>query len=171
MVYRMGVWLTTVPLPGGAASAPATLDVMRSWVLRSLQERPVWEAARNALAGVGADPTARAAALASWLRGRFHYTPDPLDLELLTDPTTHARAILRHGITFGDCDDAAALGAALGIAAGLPAKLVAVAYRPRAPLSHVYAALRTPNGWAILDPTIPPQGPAPTPRRRMEISI
>lgn len=160
----------TVPLPAGA-EAPATLDVMRAWVWRSLSQRPVWDAARQVFGGVGADPTARAAALATWLRGRFLFTPDPLSLELLTDPTVHAQAILAKGVTFGDCDDAATLAAALGRAGGMPAKLVAVAYRPHAPLVHVYTTLRTPAGWAIIDPTLPPQGPAPTPRRRLEVSV
>jgi transglutaminase-like putative cysteine protease len=145
---------------------------MRAQVWKALGERPVWDAAQRAFAGAqGTDPESRVAALAAWVRDRFLYTPDPLGLELLTDPTTHAQAVLRRGLTFGDCDDAAAFVAALGKAGGIPAKLVAVAYRPTAPLSHVYATLRTPRGWAIVDPTIPPQGFTPTPRRRLEVSV
>lgn len=151
--------------------APATLDAMRAAVWRSLNQRPVWTVTAQALAGIGTDPRARAARLAGWVRDHFIYTPDPLDLELLTDPTVHAQAVLSKGVTFGDCDDAATFGAALGRAAGMPAKLVAVTYKAGRPLSHVYAALRTPDGWAILDPTLPPQGPAPIPKGRLEVSV
>lgn len=158
-------------IPGGAASAPATLEAMRRMVYATLAQAPVWEVTTAALAGVGPDPGARAAAVNTWLRAHFHYLPDPLDMELLTDPTVHALGVQGHGVTFGDCDDAAVFGAAMGKAAGLPAKLVAVAYRPHAPLSHVYTTLRTPRGWAILDVTIPPQGPTPMPRRRLEVKV
>ena len=161
----------SIPLPLGG-EAPATLTVMRAQVWKALGERPAWDAARAAFDGApGRDPDTRVATLARWVRDRFLYTPDPLGLELLTDPTTHAQAILARGVTFGDCDDAAALVATLGKAGGIPAKLVAVAYRADAPLSHVYATLRTPRGWAIVDPTLPPQGPAPTPRRRLEVRV
>lgn len=163
--------LTLAPLPTGPASAPATLQAMRAVVHQALTRAPVWTVTAHALQGVGGHSVDRAAALARFLRSHFTYVHDPTSMELLTDPTLHALGMLDHGMTYGDCDDAAMLAGAMGRAAGLPAQLVAVGYRRTGPLAHVYATLRTAAGWANMDVTLPPQGPAPVPRQRMEVRL
>lgn len=102
-----------------------------------------------------APPGAGPAALRAWLRERWTYRADSYGEEL-TDPRLTLVAALR-GSAAGDCDDVAALAAALGYAAGYSARLILWELRALpGPFSHVFCELAAPGGcWVELDVTRP----------------
>lgn len=119
------------------------------------------EVARGILEGAGG-ACRLARELRGWLDRRFRFLEDPLDVEYLRHPAYQLRQIGARGVAYGDCDDAAVLGAAVGHALGLPVRYVLVALLPGATYGHVYAEVQCPccGCWWDLDVTRPAQLPA-----------
>lgn len=93
-------------------------------------------------------------ALRYWLATAVHFVSDPVDIELVKHPAVLLEEITTTGQAFGDCDDAAVLGAALGESIGLPARFVALGFgTPDAPLAHVLTELWDGQAWRDLDVT------------------
>jgi len=97
------------------------------------------------------DRNCRARRILEYLVHRMEYVPDPYRHEAIGTPTFHLEAIDRDGRTFGDCDDGAALGAALGLSVGIPARLALASFLPSRRLHHVWTELDA-LGWVPIDP-------------------
>jgi transglutaminase-like putative cysteine protease len=130
----------------GDYGATQTVERMRALANESLAVPIVVETARGIVSTVASrDYLAMAQAIRSWLSRNFKFIPDPVGVELLTSPEYQLRKFQANGIIYGDCDDAAVLGAALGKAVGIGARYVAVSFRPYpAPLTHIYTVLTGP---------------------------
>lgn len=87
----------------------------------------------------------------AFLSDRMRFRPDPPGAELVYHPLDLLDAIVRDGAAYGDCDDAAALGAALGIAAGLQVRFRVVGFSRDGPYAHVWAELVDPRTGAVED--------------------
>jgi len=85
-------------------------------------------------------------ALNYWVCQNIRYIADPTNMELVKDP----ERLVQTGS--GDCDDIATLCAAFLMAVGRQAAFMLVAFRGAPMPSHVFAVVRTPNGWVPLDP-------------------
>lgn len=145
----------------GDAGALATLRRMAALVNQSLADATVRDAAQQIVRYEPVrDDVGQALAIRQWLGDKVQFIPDPRGVEVLTSPAQMLRDIDARGVTLGDCDNAAVLGAALGKAIGLRAQFVVLGFvDPKAPYTHVYARLQTRNGWVELDTTRPPTWP------------
>ena len=102
------------------------------------------------------DWDAEARAVSQFVR-RVRYTRDPVGVELFTEPRTLAGMVER-GEAFGDCDDAALLGAAMLEAVGHPTRFVVGGHRGpmggQPAWAHIWLEWRHPRrGWQALDDT------------------
>jgi hypothetical protein len=133
---------------GGKTTAKKTLAQMARNIRGELASPEVWETARNIVAQVPErDQALQARVIRSWCKARFRYVADPVDIDLLASPRYLLDKIKQHGYVQGDCDDAAALTAALVTAIGIPAELHAVAFiSPHAPFTHVFTIAYPANG-------------------------
>jgi transglutaminase-like putative cysteine protease len=77
--------------------------------------------------------------------------------EVVTFPANLIRdQLLPFGRIAADCDDIAALAAALGLALGLRARFLVVEFEGQAGFGHIWTALAVPGGeWVDCDPTRP----------------
>jgi transglutaminase-like putative cysteine protease len=149
-------------IPYGYAGSMMTLARMRSIVRKSLTQPVVVEAAHRIISFLPPrQQTRQAFAIRDVLARSFQFIADPKGVELLRTPVYQIEQIKEHGVTTGDCDDAAILGAALGMAVGIAARFRVIAFRPGADFAHVYAILTPNDGPAIdLDVTKPTTGAA-----------
>lgn len=141
----------------GDAGAMATLRRMAALVNQSLADAVVRDTAQQIVRGqLDRNTYGQALAIRSFLESSVQFIPDPRGLEILTAPRVQLADIAQRGVTLGDCDNAAVLGAALGKAVGLRAQFVVLGFvSPDAPYAHVYARLQTGAGWVELDTTRP----------------
>lgn len=157
--------MTTVfrgSIPYGYSGSMATLARMRSIVRQSLSAPAVIEAAHRIIAFLPPrQQTRQAYAIREVLGNVFQFVADPKGVELLRTPVYQLGTIKEHGVSTGDCDDAAILGAALGMAVGISARFRVIAFRRGGDFAHVYAILTPNDGPAIdLDVTKPTTGAA-----------
>jgi len=148
----------TYTIPRGDRGIFRTVAKMRELVAQGVTEPLPVETAAFIVAPYccGAE---RAQAIREFLLSHIVFTPDPQGIELLKTPAYLLEQVHTDGFAFGDCDDVATLGATLGKAVGFPARFVLLGFQPRAPFSHVFTELATPQGWAELDTTAPAQFP------------
>lgn len=152
-------WRLVEPFPndgpwaqaGVTADPMETLRVMRKNVRAALKKRHVIELATALVSDVAPrDYVGALCALNAFVRDKFKFVRDPYGLELLRRPEYLLQRIQTHGCVQGDCDDAAQLVATLGLAIGFPAQFCAVSFDPSGRLmSHVFTALRLPNGQPV----------------------
>jgi transglutaminase-like putative cysteine protease len=144
-------------LPIGDAGTYRTVDVMKS-LARAAQMNDTVRRLGESLAGGNGSAVQRALRLRDWLARHFLFVRDPASVELLTTPGEQLRQIADTGSTYGDCDDAATLGAALAIAGGLPVRYVLYGFGPPPSFfSHVFVEIPTSAGAVDLDVTRPMQ--------------
>lgn len=105
------------------------------------------------------DKLSQIAALYYWFDARYHFVPDPTEVELVRDPEKVLEDIRTHGRFAGDCDDAATFLAAALRTINIQMKIVRVAFRrptagrPEGPYTHVLTkALDQYGRWIPLDP-------------------
>lgn len=147
-------------LPFGDAGTFRTVDAMRA-LANAAQMNVTVRRLGESLAGGNDTLAQRALRLRDWLARHFIFIRDPDEIELLTTPGEQLRQIAATGSTYGDCDDAAVLGAALAIAGALPVRYVLFGFgAPLAPFSHVFVEIPTPDGTIDLDVTRPMQNVA-----------
>lgn len=130
---------------GGLAQVDAahTLQAMRANVRRSLGRSIVLEMARKIIAGIAErQEVKQVQAIRAWVLSRFVFVKDPIGVELLETPNYQLARIARDGKVQGDCDDAAALTAALCMAIGIPCTFYAVALRAGDGFGHVFTVAR-----------------------------
>jgi len=73
--------------------------------------------------------------------------------ELVVSPRVMLSNILERGRTYGDCDDAAVLVAALLYAIGIRSRFKAIAQAPDGSYQHVFTEYNFGGGWIPLDTT------------------
>jgi transglutaminase-like putative cysteine protease len=139
-------------IPKGAAGIDTTLRIMRD-VTRAQAALPVVRDAAIAITqGTGPyNGAERARLILEWVRSHVGFIPDPVQVEALTVPSAHLRAIRVHGQTSGDCDDGAVLIATLARSVGLQTRFVAASFLPSRRLHHVWAEAFD-RDWIALDP-------------------
>jgi len=98
------------------------------------------------------DHDSRLLAIRRFVSDHMVYLPDPVDVEAVGLPSYHLEAIRTTGGTAGDCDDAAALAAALARSAGRPVRLAVASFLPSQKLHHIWAEGLGRSGWIDLDP-------------------
>lgn len=159
-------------IPPGDAGTFTTLAAMRDAVNRGLTQPIVLGVVQRIARTIEArDPVQVWRAIRSWLLARFQFVPDPLDVETLRTPVEQLRQIAATGVMGGDCDDAAILAATLAKAFGLRVRFVVLGFfSPRDPYRHVYAEVRSPDGWLDFDITRG-GGVHPTPVRAATVEV
>jgi hypothetical protein len=85
-------------------------------------------------------------AVHNWVRDNIRYVQDPAGIEFITYPET-----LAFDTKTGDCDDHAALFAAMLGSINVPTKFVIVQTPPHTSFNHVYAYANTKSGWMASD--------------------
>lgn len=165
--------LTLASLPPGDAGTFATADAMRKVANENATDPVVRRVAIHITrGGPPRDLPRQIAAIRSFLTRRVNFIDDPQTAELVQDPAWLLLDIEREGVTYGDCDDVATLGAALGQAIGIPARFVLAAFgESDAPFSHVWAELYDGESWRELDTTRPAQDLGPFISRRAIIDL
>lgn len=148
----------------GSLRADETMRAMVAMIRGSLSDPRVWRVARRIAADSNSrDQTTVARAVRAWCLKRFRYVRDPKRVELLQSPVRMLEEIERFGYFAGDCDEASIMTAALCCAVGIECELMAVAFRPGVPLSHVFAVALPDRGArpVELDIVRPPAVPMP----------
>lgn len=115
------------------------------------------------------DVAGQIAAIRAWLAQRCKFLSDPVQDELIIDPTVLLGDAVTTGSAYGDCDDVATLAATIGQSIGIPARFVVASF-DGGPMSHVWAELHDGARWHELDVTRRSQTPL-TVRRRWDIPL
>ena len=152
-----------VELPHGDAGTFTTMRIMARMAARPAAT----VRAKAAELTAGQSPPAAIARLFLFVRDQVANVPDPRGIEWLQAP----HVTLENPI--GDCDDKAALLAALLVAAGFRVRFVAIGVRSRA-LTVVLIEVWRPGGWLALDPKNPHAWPGwsyPWPSRVERLAI
>lgn len=139
-------------IPSGPAGMAATLRIMRDYARASVRnpDQIIRTKVRDLLGSLPPRqwfPEIRA--LHAFVRDQIRYLRDPVDLELVQTPEKTLE------FAQGDCDDKAALLAALLTAAGHPARFVAIGFG-NAGFSHVLVETQiSGDRWIPLETIIP----------------
>lgn len=123
-----------------AVLAEAATPIVRSWATRATSGcRPY-------------DDGCRAFRILEFLRKHMRFTPDPLGVEAFGTPAFLLSQLAAEGRIYGDCDDAAVLGAALARAVGLRARFAVASFRPDGAFHHVWPEAYAGGAWFEMDP-------------------
>lgn len=138
----------TVPVPSGNAGVFATIRAMRELVNARKADPRIIQAATSIIwCAPERDELCEVEALHAYVRDSIRYVRDPHALESLTDPAlTLARRV-------GDCDDQAALLAALLESVGYPTRFVIAAFAHPGAWDHVWLQVYAAGQWIDADPT------------------
>jgi hypothetical protein len=139
-------------LPPGLAGTDKTLREIARLIADDLKNQRLRVYGSNILRALpNKDYLAEAKAIYRYVASHIRFQRDPIGIETVQSPLF----TLRLGV--GDCDDQAALVAALALAVGLPARLRAVGYSPDN-LSHIWAEIFAGDRWYPADTTEPGRG-------------
>ena len=125
----------------------------------------VVEVSRRIVAGVKAESqflraVSEVYAVQEWVRSHVKYVEDPRGSEMTRSPLRILQAVERDGGTSGDCDDMAALVAAILESLGFEAMITIASFRgrPAERATHVFCEVRGKgiNNWVIVDPSLAP---------------
>ena len=169
------------PLPAGDPGVANTLDAIVTTVRKSSRFPIVKDTAFLIVSGCRpARFTEYYEAIRNYLKGRFRYIPDTYGIEELTAPWIQCSRLRATGICYGDCDDLAALSAALWRACGGRAAVAAVATGkrkttagpfgirwPRPGLDHAIAEAWLGGRWLTMDTLYPSLKPLRKMRREV----
>lgn len=151
-----------VVIPFGDGGTWATVNAMRQ-LARAAARNPAFQLQARTISAGGNPHTLR-----GWLAQHWTFQRDSNDQEEVWAPAAQLARIARDGRMYGDCDDAATLGAALALAAGItPVKYVLYGFGPRPTFyTHIFATA----GNVELDITRPHQE-VPTPTRVTRVEV
>lgn len=158
----------------GDAGTRAILNAMLGLIRSGARDQRVRNAALQIVEGIsGRDSAAQIRAIRSWLETHFVFRRDPAGAEGLWTPVRLLAQLPAQGVIYGDCDDAAILGASLARSVGCATRLVTVSFQAGAPMAHVWAEAADPAGhhWQELDVTRPAQGPFPAVVREWVVPV
>lgn len=145
--------LHSLPRDPDAALA-AKLDHLRGLVDAAVTD-PTFRA--RALAIVGRveerNPAGEWAAIDQYVRG-IRYTPDPVGVELFTDPRLLVQQLDAGRLAAGDCDDSAALAAALAEAVGIRSRFRVGGGGPLGGWRHIWPEALIGQQWVAADTTV-----------------
>lgn len=132
-----------------------TLREMRRLTIEAIQTQIPRQKALDLMRGfMPADPGVFADVLRNW----FLIVVGIVDEfeEVLISPLAMLREIAEKGNTFGDCDDAAMLAAAMLASVGASVRFAAVNRNPDGSYAHVFCQYRFPRAddWIDFDPTL-----------------
>lgn len=119
----------------------------RSTLLRGVTERVI--------AGLQPkDYLSEIRALRDFVARNVRYVNDPLTTEWVKDPQRLAEEILATGKAHADCDEIAALLAAMARQVGREAEFVTVGFGRPGRFTHVFARVKEPKSgqWVVVDP-------------------
>lgn len=135
-------------IPNGDAGAIATVAAMRSLV-REYRRHPTIRAAALSITFTTPerDQPAEVEALFAFVRDHVRYVRDVHEIETIATPTKTLETRM------GDCDDQAALLAALLESIGYPTRFVVASYNGSRRYSHVYLQALAGRQWLDMDPT------------------
>lgn len=124
---------------------------MVAWMVRfaqkGAQDPVVIETAEQICKGVSpGDYSSEILACYHWVLGNVRYRRDPNGNELVKEPRQTLRTLA------GDCDDISVLLCALLEAVGNKTALVLAGFRNRSMPSHVFCAVKVPDGLVVVDP-------------------
>jgi len=132
---------------------PATLRRMASLARRAVSYVPLRDLAVRLQAGLyTVTAVDYAVAVREWVRGRMRLTGERE--EMLKSPERMVDEINAWGWTYGDCDDASTLTAALLASVGFRVRFRAIGIRSAEP-EHVVAEVMIGGVWYPLDSTAP----------------
>lgn len=139
--------------------APQTVGIMKRSALESQQHQSVRMLAEEICRHLpGKDYTSEALAIHNFVLAHCRYMRDPRTIEWVKAAHVMVDEILNRGVGTGDCDDLAALEAALLLSAGCEARYATVAFRRimfqgQPQYSHVFTQAREPRSgaWITLD--------------------
>lgn len=135
-------------LSGGFRGVAQTISLMRQMVNASKVNLTIRQAATTTIfLAPERDELGEAAKLYELVRDTVRYVKDVHDVETLSTPE---KTLLGR---IGDCDDQAALLAALFESVGYPTRFVVAAYRDPSVLEHVYLQVLVNGMWVDCDPT------------------
>lgn len=166
--------VTTGTIAWGDAGVIQTLQYMTGLIDAAVDSPVIVTFARQlAAADVTRNQVSQANVIRSWLARVWRYVDDPNDRELLRDAPAMLREYAVHHVVYGDCDEAAVLGASLGKAIGLSAQLVALGFDTDAAqrFQHVYAQLLTDGGQVVELDVTKPRGPIPQVTRTLTMDV
>lgn len=142
----------------GDDAAKLTLKKMQTLVRQAIAQRDFVWWVRTELGKIAPESVNNrdwrqlARAVREFVGSRIIFLPDPVGEENLTPPLEHMEKFQKGArFLYGDCDDAATLGAAMGMAVGIPAEFTIKAFwTPDSPFQHVVTYLR-PKGSSAID--------------------
>lgn len=136
------------------AALAMKLDHLRGLVDAAVTD-PTFRA--RALAIVGRvnerNPAGEWAAIDDYVRG-IRYTPDPVGVELFTDPRLLVQQLDAGRLAAGDCDDSAALAAALAEAVGIRSRFRVGGGGPLGGWRHIWPEALVEGRWVAADTTV-----------------
>lgn len=166
------VWRTTID--NGETGTRTTLSRMVYLVREGITKPKVVELAHSIVMSVPErDYLSMALRIRDWMRGCYHFIPDPVGVEMLRTPEYMVTMLERTGAITGDCDDASIMAAALGASVGIAGEFRAVSYRSDCRIAHVYTVL-SPRGQRVsvrVDVTRPPGAPDFRETRTIRVSV
>lgn len=162
-------------IPDGTPGVAVKMRRLRSLVDRAKANPNFRAVALRLVAGVPErDWTGELAAVSDYVR-RLRYTRDPAGVELFTDPVLLAGAIdASSPDAAGDCDDHAALGAALLESLGHETRFRVAGYDSPdgAQWAHIWHEVRHPTrGWVAIDDTAKGHPVGWSPASRFEVTM
>lgn len=101
------------------------------------------------------DYLSEALAIRYWVLQHAPYFNDPQNVEWVRDPQTLIETIQQRRIVRCDCDENAALLAAMWLNAGRRVQLLTVGFQMGGPETHVFVRVEIPGGrdrWLVVDP-------------------
>jgi transglutaminase-like putative cysteine protease len=133
----------TAPRP----SLGKTIDWIKRFAYQGQGDQVVRRQVEQICAGLTpGDYAGEALACYYWVCKNIRYIRDPLDVEYVKQPSVTLST------RTGDCDDQAALLAAMFMTCGNRAALCVAAFGQPAVPSHVFPMVMSPGGWVALDP-------------------
>lgn len=142
--------ITLSRIPSGEAGTDATLRNIGRLVSEALRDPRIRLTAIQIIEAAGvanADQMAAARALVNHVRQNIRFIEDPVDLE-----TVQAPAVTLFELPAGDCDDHAALLAALAMSIGIPARFRVIGDHPDH-FQHIHPELQIARQWIPVDTT------------------
>lgn len=136
------------------AALSLKLDHLRGLVDAAVTD-PTFRARALAIVGrVGErNPAGEWAAIDEYVRG-IRYTPDPVGVELFTDPRLLVQQLDAGRLAAGDCDDSAALAAALAEAVGIRSRFRVGGGGPLGGWRHIWPEALVDGRWIAADTTV-----------------
>lgn len=146
-MYSASVQVKLEGIPAGEPGTDATLRTIGRLVKAALRDPRIRHLALDILRQRNADsiqPLSSIRAIYNWIKANIRYVLDPINVETVQAP----EVTLELGA--GDCDDHAALLAALCMSVGIPVRFVVLGSSPST-FEHIYPEAQANGKWVPAD--------------------